>query len=379
MHIANKTLEGSQPYVLRIEKDHFSSKSSAWCYLVGGTCVACKGLVQGRANGRGGIRIARLPDGLYPARPLWFAALARNPHVTDVSGPGSNRYSLATLLVTPDGWITKAAGRSPEDIIDLSAIRFCTDKGISLMDEVTVHTVDAGNGRLVSLQGALRHKHWNLGDHLKPLLTLPESCRLPQPLIFIVPGTSVESYHVVSLRKLDIAGCGAEVHWCDSIWIRDRINLTGVMYEADTSALACTLMGQTEYERDVKAQVLIGDFTRCLSKKFGSVHEGLKRAFFIGSLNPYKDKDIESSSCVNFTQFLSGCKIIGYTSNVTKLWALLDEDQSGSVDYDELLEGARRWNKNNVPLPPLPQALSTSEPLTKPAPLPPIDSATSGI
>lgn len=346
MGIASKTFEGAKPLILRCESEFFVSKSSTWCYLVGGKCVVCKGLVAGRpgVQTQASVRIARLPDGMHPFRPLMFAALARNPQITD--GNSSNRYSLATLLVTPDGWITKVCGRHHEDLIDLSGVRFCNDKGIALVDQVSVHTADCPTGRLVSLQGALRQLNWRAGHWQKSLMTLPESCRPKDMLTYVVAGTSRESYHVVDLLPVNTPGCGAEMYWHDSIWLKDRVYLNGVMYEAAPSALLCTSLADSEEARVVKAQVMIRDLKRSLIKKYGNVEQGLAKAFFNG-------RGEEHDLSVNFTEFLGSCKKIAYLGNVTKLWSILDEDMGGTVSQSEFLEGCRHYANDMLTLPPV--------------------------
>lgn len=266
--------------------------------------------------------IARLPEGLRPTRPLLFAALARD--VFEDGGRTVISSSLATIMVTPDGEITKLGGGTPEASIDLSAIRFCTDRGISLVDEVSVHAVDIAGSRLVTLQGVLLERSWQHGGVKKQLATLPESCRPAKDLHFIVPGMSREGYHLVYVRPTTAAGSAGEIMWKDSIWIRDRINLTGVMFEVSQDVLSLRLH-KTDEEMEVAKQALMQDLHRRIVKKYGSIDFGLKKAF-----------SITEADELNFTQFVAGTKLLGYPGHMTRLWSMLDEDQGGSVSYEEL-------------------------------------------
>jgi len=312
--------------MVRVEKANFAAVQggSVWCYLLGGMCVILKGIVVGRrTTGAFSQRenvIARLPEGLRPTRPLLFAALARD--VDEDGGRAVITSSLATIMVTPDGDITKVGGGSPEAVIDLSAIRFCTDRGISLVDEVSVHAVDIAGARLVTLQGVLLERSW--ASAKKQLATLPDSCRPAKDLHFIVPGMSREGYHLVHVRPTAIAGCAGDVMWKDSIWIRDRINLTGVMFEVSQDVLSLRLH-KTNEEIEVARQALLQDLHRRIVKKYGTIEYGLKKAFCITEADE-----------LNFTQFVAGTKLMGYPGHMTRLWSMLDEDQSGSVSYEEL-------------------------------------------
>jgi len=321
-----QTFEGATPFMVRVEKANFAAVQggAVWCYLVGGICVILKGVVTGRRSSAGysarSNLIARLPEGLRPTRPLLFAALARD--VFEDGGRTVISSSRATIMVTPDGDITKIGGGSPEASIDLSAIRFCTDRGISLVDEVSVHAVDVAGSRLVTLQGVLLERSWQTGK--KQLATLPESCRPSGDLNFIVPGMSREGYHLVHVRPTAAAGSAGEIMWKDSIWIRDRINLTGVMFEVSQDVLNLRLH-KTDEEMEVARQALMQDLHRRIVKKYGDCRKGLKKAF-----------SLKESEELNFTQFVAGTKLLGYPGHMTRLWSMLDEDQGGSVSYEEL-------------------------------------------
>jgi len=322
-----KALEGSTPKIVRIEKANFTPVQGAvWCYLIGGICVILKGVVAGKRSSGGSARenlIARLPEGLRPSRTLIFAAMARD--VFEDAGRSVIGSSLATIVVTPEGDVLKHGGGTPEASIDLSAIRFCTDKGISLVDEVSVHAIDVAGSRLVTLQGVLLERNWQGVGVKKQLAHLPESCRPAKDLHFIVPGMSREGFHLVHVTPGGSAGCSGEITWKDSIWLKDKINLTGVMFEVSKDVMDLQLH-KTENEMEVARQALMQDLYRRIVKKYSSIHHGLKKAF-----------GITEESEMNFTQFVAGTKLLGYPGHMTKLWSMLDEDQGGSVDYDELL------------------------------------------
>lgn len=341
---------GGTPRMVRIEKENYVPVhgGAVWCYLIGGICVVLKGIVAGKrdpgdsSSAVHDLVIARLPEGLRPARPLVFAALALDSF--DDGAKEIVNSSLVTLLVTPNGEIIKTAGGTSQSIIDLSAIRFCTDRGISLVDEVSVHAVDVNGTRLVTLQGLLLERHWGQVGSKKQLTNLPESCRPAKDIFFIVPGLSREGFHLVHVRSVATAGAGGEIMWRDSIWRRDRINLTGVFFEVAREAIAHLMQG-TEQEREVTKQALTRDFSRRLNSKYGSIENGLHTAFGLHTL------DAE----MNFTQFVGGIKKLGYYGTMMRLWSIFDEDASGQVSFEEVQQCLLSVNEaTSAPLPQTP-------------------------
>eukprot|EP00927_Polykrikos_kofoidii_P065458 TRINITY_DN61204_c0_g1_i1.p1 TRINITY_DN61204_c0_g1~~TRINITY_DN61204_c0_g1_i1.p1 ORF type:complete len:450 (+),score=62.45 TRINITY_DN61204_c0_g1_i1:39-1388(+) len=324
MDIARHTYEGAASHFMRLEPTHFTSKGSLWCYLIGGSFVVCSGTVVGRCLQRGvPTRISRLPANLRPRHELTFAALSREAY--NVSGHVAYTSHLVTLVVTPDGWVNLLATRESEGAIDISAIRFCTQGGISLIDEVTLHTVDVGGTRMVSLQGTLTERFFTVHS-FKPLGLLPESCRPPRDLSFVVSGNSAGGFHLLEAKPKFDRGCGGELMWRDSIWNHDQINLTGVMFEVSADVLhVSTLSSQWTGE---SLQVFVRDFQNFLIRKFGSIEKAWMVAF-----------DTDGSGSVNFTEFGLGCKSSGYVGNATRLWAALDSDRSGEISLDELNMG----------------------------------------
>lgn len=324
MDVARHTFHGAASHLLRLEPTNFTSKGSLWSYLIGDSFVVCKGTVVGTCLRRGSpTRISRLPANLRPRDELRFAALSREAY--DLGGHVAYTSHLVTLLVSPDGWINLFSSRETESAIDLSAVRFCTKGGISLIDEVSLHTVDIGGTRMVSLQGALTERFFTVHS-FKPLGLLPESCRPPRDLPFVVCGTSAGGFHLLCARPNYDMGCGGELMWRDSVWNHDQIHLTGTMYEVSAEVVhVSTLSSKWTGE---SLQIFVRDFQNFLIRKFGSIERAWMEAF-----------DTDGSGSVNFTEFGLGCKSSGYVGNATRLWAALDEDRSGEISLDELNTG----------------------------------------
>jgi hypothetical protein len=112
--------------------------------------------------------------------------------------------------------------------------------------------------------------------------------------------------------------------WKDGVWNRDKVNLTGVMFEVAPDAVKHTVFAAGREG----AAVLIRDFQQFLIRRFGSIDEAWREAF-----------DLDGSGEINFTEFGLGCKAAGYVGNATRLWAVFDEDQSGEISLVELLTG----------------------------------------
>lgn len=336
MDVANKTFEGASCHLMRLEPSFSTARESLWCYLVGGNFVICKGVVVGicprdhdPANGRN-MRIARLPVELRPNEPLQFAALSREAY--DVGGHVAYSSQLVTLVVTPDGWIMGVASKEVEGAIDLSAIRFCIGKGISLIDGVSLHTCDIAGTRMVTLQGSLTERFFAMHRH-KPLALLPESCRPPCELPFIVAGSSPGGFHLLIAYPSHGFGCGGDLLWRDSIWNHDKVSLTGIMYEVSHDAVQHSTL-DTKWAGESQ-KIFVEDFQKFLIRRFGDIESAWEQAF-----------DTDGSGAINFTEFGLGCKMAGFVGNATRLWAALDEDRSGEISMDELSVGVDQFNSN---------------------------------
>jgi len=329
MCVGSKTFEGATSHLIRLESGGWTARESLWCYSVGGNFVLCKGLVTGTcprehdpAAGRD-VRITRLPVHMRPRSPLQFAAICRETY--GLGGHTAFCSHLVTLLVTPDGWISGISAREVAGTIDLSAIRFCVSGGISLVDEVSLHTIDIGGTRMVCLQGTLTERFYVVHNQ-RPLVLFPESCRPPRELPFIVAGTSPGGFHLLMARPTHGCGVGGDLMWRDSIWNHDRINLTGLMFEVAEDALQVSTLSSSWTGESLR--IFVNDFQNFLIRKFGSIGAAWEIAF-----------DTDESGSINFTEFGLGCKASGYVGNATRLWAALDEDRSGEISLEELNTG----------------------------------------
>jgi hypothetical protein len=326
----HRIFEGAPSHLVRVESSSFAAREPVWAYLVGGSFVMLKGVVVGvcprehePASGRN-MRIARLPVPVRPRRALQFAAMSREAYLVD-DEIYYNDPHLVTLIVTPDGWICGVSSKEAEGAIDLSAIRFCVGGGISLVDEVSLHTVDIAGTRMVALQGALNERFFSVDSH-KPLALLPESCRPPKELPFIVAGSSPGGFHLLMARQERGYGVGGDIFWRDSIWNHDQINLSGMMFEVAPDAVQFSTLSSSWTSEGLK--IFVKDFQNFLIRKFGSIEVAWSVAF-----------DLDGSGSINFTEFGLGCKSSGYVGNATRLWAALDEDRSGEISLDELNTG----------------------------------------
>jgi len=333
MDLRKETFEGAVPHVMRLDSERFVPKrQKPWCYMLRGSipCVVVKGIIvctaPSSAEGRQGpLVVGELPEDMRPARMLRFAAAVRR-----CSEAGSTATQLVTLQVHPSGLVVAEDGKSGQDDIvrgseiDLSAIRFCMGNGMSLIDEVNMYLCDVNGTRVVCLQGELHERFFNSAGR-KALALLPASCRPPEDIFFISPGTR-GGYHLLLARpKGDTRSVDTgDLIWRDSKWHRDTICVNGLMWEVPPEALSFDnpMTAVTATESQV---IAIMDFQRYLCRRFGSVQMAWHEAF-----------DTDGSGSVNFTEFGLGCKAAGYVGNASKLWAALDIDRSGEISLQEL-------------------------------------------
>lgn len=318
--VMNRTFQDASSHLMRLEPGNFKAKGSLWCYLVGGHFVVCKGVVLGFCP-REMTRIVRLPAGHRPDTPLQFAALSRQAY--DCGGHTTYSSNLVTLIVLPDGWVLGSSSRNVEGAIDLSAIRFSIGRGISLIDDVTLHTCDLKGTRMVTLQGSLSGRFHAVHSQ-KPLALIPESCRPPCELPFVVAGDSPGGFHLVIASPSHGFGTGGDLIWRDSIWNHDAINLTGIMYEVATDALDFSTLNAKWTAESQK--IFVEDFQKFLMRRFGSIENAWEQAF-----------DTDGSGDINFTEFGLGCKMAGFVGNASRLWAAMDDDGSGQISLQELM------------------------------------------
>lgn len=345
--LGKETLQGAKPLSIRLAPDNFTAQGSVWCYLLEDSFIQCRGVVIGTCpkthdpeNGRN-IQICRLPVEARPRRGLQFAALSREAY--DVGGHVTYTSSRVTLTVTPDGWICGHSTREMQGAIDLSAIRFCKTGGLSLTDEVTLHTVDVGSSRLVCLQGHL-HECFFASDSKRPVAILPESCRPKEVLHFVTSGSGPGGFHLVQLRPQKGSGIGGDLMWKDGVWSHDQVHLTGIMYEVNADALEFSFLDASWTPEILR--IFVAEFQRFLISKFGSIDDAWDEAF-----------DLDGLGAVNFTQFSMGCKKAGYVGNATRLWAAINEDAGAEICLEEL---ARDYL--NPPAEPEPESEMTRRP-----------------
>jgi len=208
--------------------------------------------------------------------------------------------------------------------IDLSAIRFSIGKGISLIDDVTLHICDVAGTRIAGLQGTLSERCFEIHGR-KLVALLPESCRPPEQTDFVVSGTN-GGFHLMRVRPstTHAAHGDGDLVWQDGKWNRDVIAMNGIMFEVATSSLGLPNPLQERTITEGQA-IAIMDFQKYLIRRFGCFRAAWDMAF-----------DTDHSGIVNFTEFGLGCKHSGYVGNASRLWAVLDADLSGAISLQEL-------------------------------------------
>mmetsp|Transcript_113028 Transcript_113028/g.200349 ORF Transcript_113028/g.200349 Transcript_113028/m.200349 type:complete len:550 (+) Transcript_113028:94-1743(+) len=310
--------------------DNFLIVTAPLCTVVGGKLVICNGMVNGifrqdhsSAEGKNAY-IARLPEGLRPRAALQFAALGRIDTKCALSAQPKEATSdtvLVWLVVTPDGWIQGVARHEARCIVDLSAVRFCLGRGIAIADEVRLHSCDFGGSRMVVLQGILDRRIFSQHGMMR-LTYLPQACRPKTETVFATSGRRAGGYHLITVKPTDTIGFGAEIIWSDSIWEHDGINLSGVAFEAAAESLQHSL--EVAQWTENRKKIIVSEFQKFILKRFESFDTAWQEAF-----------DIDHLGYINFTKFGHGCRKSGYTGNLSRLWAMLDDDQSGEITLDE--------------------------------------------
>merc|ERR1712187_609595 len=143
---------------------------------------------------------------------------------------------------------------------------------------------------------------------------------------------------------------GSALVWSDSLWGgNDRLSLSGIIYEVEGSV--ARIPAAVPWSK-VRRQICVGEFQRYLINKYGTIEGSWSAAF----------KNLDKSGHINYTRFCHGCKAAGYVGNVAKLWAMLDEDRSGEITLNELLQDVGRPDELRFDLAlnaELPQSLSS--------------------
>lgn len=297
--------------------------------LVAENLVVCKGIAlvacAPRFDPRSGwnFRIGKLPRTMRPEQALHFAAVSKQAET--IAGHQSSNSHLLHVIVGPDGWLYGMGLKDTHGAIDMSGIRFCIGRSMSLTDNVKLYSCEINNKRFISLQGDLNDRCYS-NFSSKALMSLVPACRPPRELNFIVVGHRAGCFHLLRLKPSCRADLPNDLFWLDSLWNTDKIHCTGVFYEVAKEALEYSVMGQqwsTEHSR-----VFLRDFQAQLIRCFGSIDEAWTNWF-----------DLDGSGDINFTEFCGGCKKAGYVGNPMRLWVLLDEDGSGDISLEELKDG----------------------------------------
>jgi len=294
-----------------------ATRDRPMCCLIEGTIVLCRGAAPAGNN----LCIGRLPESMWPIRSIEFASLAQETYKAPLQQPVSCGRHLIKLVVTADGWVHCHSGRLTEGVCDLRGIRFGLARGISVMDEVRLQICHLRGRCLVILQGKMECRHFEECG-AKPLALLPQACQPPTDRPFIVAGTRDGGFHLLCVRRTTTLGMGGEITWNDSIWHRDAINLSGIMYEAAPEATQ--FAAQLNAWTPVRKQIVIREFQKGVISKVGSLQKAWGEIF-----------DTDGSGQINFTEFGRGCKSFGYNGNLTRLWDMLDDDGSGEISFNE--------------------------------------------
>lgn len=279
------------------------------CCIVGGKMVFCCGLLQCFEAKPAGI--IQLPANMRPSGTLRFAVLCSDNGSRDAS-----RLSLGRMKVTREGWLcieSLSAG-----IVDLSGIRFAVGGGLPLSESVQVFSCSLGSQNLVMLQGRASEQFFenSSGD---PLVQLPPDFRPPEKCPFVVPGGRTGGFHLLHIAP---SSSGGQLEWSDSVWNRDDIELTGVTYETDAT-LDCLPSSLINSWSAARRQIVLGDFQKFITSKFGSLESGWQ------AYNVYGDGQVD------FIDFIEGCKLAKFSGNLIRLWSMLDVENQGVITFQE--------------------------------------------
>lgn len=316
---SGRLLEGPQceSSVLAMDRENYQAEGTVKCHRLSQVFVFCMGKVK-KKTAELPVAVAKLPSRMCPPRPLCFVAFAREAD--------SGKSNLAMLLVRQDGLIVQVGGPSSSIVIDISGVRFSQDRGISLVDEVSLHVLDIMGTRIVNMQGHLRQKVWRQ-CHKITLAKLPMSCKPLGDISFITPGDGPGNFNLTGVNANRGTGDhGGELKWADSHWRRDKLHMSGVTFEVDPSAMSIVHHVRTGEVMEVLNHNKMRDFRNRIVSVYGSLERGVAIAFALKS----DDREI------GFAEFSAGCKLLGCSYEVTRLWEILDEDRSGGISKAEM-------------------------------------------
>lgn len=312
----------------------------AFCIL-GGSLVLCRGLMVGswgqeRAPcGHPAGRLCQLPEGARPARTLAFAALAQAAGGGGGAGArGRGPMSqLATLTVTPDGWVQAEGAMGCRMSLDLGALRFSLSRGLALVDEVRLHSCDLPDRRLVVLQGRTAALTFQ-GGRASCLTTLPVSCQPADAKHFIASGSRDGNYHLVSVHPTQRSG--GELFWCDSKFqCMDQLSLSGVLFEVAPAALQHAL-GERAWTES-RREFVVREFQQRAIRRCGNLFVAWSTVF-----------DKTQAGFINFAEFVEGCKKVDYRGCRSRLWDMLDDNRSGEICFEEFKQDAGEIRPKSV-------------------------------
>jgi len=258
--------------------------------------------------------IARLPEGMRPKRLLRFAAVSRQ----------EAKDELVAIEVRPDGWLRGYGGGHAPGTIDLSAVRFGADAGTPCVDEISIHTCDFAAGtRIVLLQGCCSERAFKIHTQTN-LAQLPLPCRPESQKVFVVAGNRTSNFHLLLIQPKTGYGLGGEVTWADARWRwADHVNLSGIFFKAAPEVLQVPL--ELREWSGSRQLVMVADFQSFVRSRCGSLQSAWQQIF-----------DQAGTGSIGFNEFNAGCRAIGYLGNVCRVWALMDNDQSGSITLEQL-------------------------------------------
>lgn len=283
------------------------------CCIVGGKMVFCRGLLQ--CFEAKAAKIIQLPPKMRPSGPLTFAVLCSE---VDRSGD-ARRLSLGRMKVTREGWLCIESLENA-GIVDLSGIRFAVGGGLPLSESVQVFSCSLGSQNLVMLQGRVSEQFFENSSGV-PLVHLPPDFRPPEKCPFVVPGGRSGGFHLLHVAP---SSSGGQLEWSDSVWNRDDIELTGVTYETDAT-LDCLPSSLINSWSAARRQIVLGDFQKFITSKFGSLESGWQ------AYNVYGDGQVD------FTDFIEGCKLAKFSGNLLRLWSMLDVQNQGVITFQEFI------------------------------------------